>query len=387
MKSILFCCYGFGIGGIEKCLINLLNAIDTSKYEIDVLPMNPEYDLLGSLHADVNLLDPFDYVMNTTDTVTYLKQTKAGVSQYLNYCAFRVVNKWGKKPWKLFSAPKKEYDIAIAYAHTGYVPYYVIDCVKAKRKYMWHHEGRYVKDSHYILDKEYYPQFTNIVAVSRDDKKVLDEVFPDIHAKTIVLYNVIDKNEIRTKAMEPIQMEPYSGLKLVTVGRLSKQKGPNLLIDVAAKLKRDNVDFKWYWVGAGDLSSWMKEQVIEKHLEENVILLGNKKNPYPYVKMADIYVQPSYYEAFCTTTIEAQILEKPIVVTDVCGMREQFIPEEECIMIPIDSDAIYTSIKALINNPELKNRLSYALHCKMLKDDGILQTYYNLFDEIKRDNI
>lgn len=381
MKSILFCCYGFGIGGIEKCLINLLNAIDTTKYDIDVLPMNPEYELLGSLHADVNLLDPFEYVMNTTDTVSALQEKKAGIKQYIKYGLFRIVNKWGNKPWKMFKAPNKNYDIAIAYAHTGYVPYYVIDCVKAKKKYMWHHEGRYVKDHHYDLDREYYPQFTNIVAVSKDDKKILDAVFSEIKHQIIVRYNVIDRDEIRSKAKVSVDKEHYDGVKIVTVGRLSKQKGPDILLDAAKRLKEDGIDFRWYWVGDGDLFHYLKNSARDNGLVENIILLGNQKNPYPYMKMADIYVQPSYYEAFCTTTIEAQILEKPIIVTDVCGMREQFIPETECIMIPVDSNAVYRSIKELIDNPQLRISLSNALHCKMEKEDGILQTYYDLFDK------
>ena len=227
--------YGLGIGGIERCLINLLNVLDTSRYEIDVLPMNPEWDLLPNLRANVTVLQPFDYVMNTTDTIKEFKSKKKGLNLYLRYIAYRVINKWGKKPWKLFKAPEKEYDVAIAYAHIGYVPYYVIDCIHAKKKYMWHHEGRYLKDVQYSLDKEYYSQFNALVAVSNDDRNVLVEAFPNLENHIKVLYNVLDREDIREKSLESCSFNYLPGvLKLATVGRLTHQKGPDLLLQIAS---------------------------------------------------------------------------------------------------------------------------------------------------------
>ena len=381
-KKILFCCYGFGIGGIEKCMINLLNVIDTTKYEIDVLPMNPEYALLSALHADVQMLEPFDYVMNTTDTVNAFREKKTGLFAYLKYVVFRIVNKWGHEPWRFFKAPEKHYDIAIAYAHTGYVPYYVIDCVDADRKYMWHHEGRYVKDEHYPLDQEYYPKLDAIIAVSEDDRNILIDAFPDLENKIKVLYNIVDKEEIRTKAKIPVKTEHEDAvLKITTVGRLSHQKGPDILLDVAEKLRDSSVAFQWYWVGSGDLDEFLRNGAKERGLENQIILMGNQNNPYPYMALCDIYVQPSYYEAFCTTTIEAQVLEKPIVVTDVCGMREQFTPGSDCIMTNVDAEDIFQAVFELASDGEKRQQLSANLHRKMQLDDGILQTYYDLFDQ------
>lgn len=380
-KSILFCCYGLGIGGIEKCMINLLNALDTTKYDIDVLPMNPEYAMLDSLHANVTVLDPFDYVMNTTDTLSAFRDKHASPADYTRYVVFRLVNKWGRKPWKLFRAPKKVYDIAVAYAHTGYVPYYVIDQVQAKKKYMWHHEGRYIKDARYVLDREYYPQFDAIIPVSQDDRKVLMEAFPDLSDRFHVLYNIVDQNEIREKAAEAVDYsKDPTVLKLTTVGRLTAQKGPDILLDVAANLKNCGVPFLWYWVGGGDLENWLKEEAAKRGLSDNLRLLGNQNNPYPYVAGCDIYVQPSRYEAFCTTTREAQVLEKPIVVTDVCGMREQFVNGVDGILTAVDPASISDAILELYRHREKCASLSKALSLKLQADDKILQAYYKLFD-------
>ena len=381
-KQLLFCCYGLGIGGIEKCMINLLNLIDTERYSIDVLPMNPEYDLLPQLHADVNVLDPFDYVMNTTDTVDALKKRKAGLPAYARYMRFRLVNKWGTKPWGLFSAPDKIYDIAIAYAHTGYVPYYVMDCVKAKKKLMWHHEGRYIKGTWYAADREYFPKWDAIIAVSEDDKQVLLDAFSDL-SNVRVLYNILNREEIWEKSgADPDFRFPDGILKLTTVGRLTDQKGPDLLLDIAEKLKEDGMKFCWVWVGDGDKRDFFREEITRRGLESYVIPLGNRTNPYPYMAMCDIYVQPSRYEAYCTTTMEAQVLKKPIIATDVCGMREQFDDGTDGILTKVDVQEIYDRILYLFRNPQEQNRLSMNLQKKMQQDNITLNTYYQLFDNI-----
>lgn len=380
--SILFCCYGLGIGGIEKCMISLLNMLDTNRYDIDVLPMNPEYALLESLRTNIRMLEPFDYVMNTTDTVQAFRKKGASILDYGRYALYRIINKWGKKPWKLFSAPEKEYDIAIAYAHTGHVPYYVIDKIRAKRKYMWHHEGRYIKDARYPLDQEYYPKFDAVIPVSLDDRRVLAEAFPDLKDHFRVLYNVVDKMEIRAKAAQSVEYSNDPGvLKLTTVGRLADQKGPDILLDVAQRLRDRQIPFVWYWVGGGDREEWLRQQAVRCGLDGNLRLLGNQSNPYPYMAGCDIYVQPSRYEAYCTTTLEAQALEKPIVATDVCGMREQFTDGVDGILTTIDAEAIAQAIIRLYEYPELRRVLSHTLSRKNGNNDAVLTQYYQLFDE------
>lgn len=382
MKKILMCCYGLGIGGIERCMINLLNTIDTNQYEIDVLPMNPEFALISDLKAKVNILDPFDYCMNTTDTISEFNRKKASISKYIKYICFRIINKWGSKPWKLFNSPSKKYDIAIAYAHVGYVPYYVIDKISAKKKYMWHHEGRYIIDDRYAYDKEYFAKFDNIIAVSKGDQEILKYYFPEINNKIIVLYNIINKHEIIEKSKEMINFKKDNSiLNITTVGRLTHQKGPDILIEVALKLKRDKIDFRWIWVGDGDLREFMENEIMSKELDRNVILLGNQINPYPYISICDIYVQPSYYEAYCTTTLEAQVLEKPIITTDVPGMTEQICNGKDGYITKIDAEEIYLKIKELYSNKKIREMFTINLQKKLKQKNNEILSYYELFNK------
>ena len=381
-KKILFCCYGIGVGGIERCMINLLNAIDYTRYDIDLLPMNPEYGMLPNLKAKVNLLNPADYVMDTENTVGEMRKRKARIADYARYLLFRIRNKWRWKPWKMFHAPDNTYDIAIAYAHTGYVPYYVIDQINARKKYMWHHEGRYVIEKRYMLDKQNYPRFDSNIAVSNGDRDILLEVFPELSNKIKVLYNIVDWREIKTKAQERVLFSKKPDVQqLVTVGRLTHQKGPDILLKTAQILAQDGIPFQWFWIGDGDMAASSKEKCHEYGLEDKVIFEGNQANPYPYIKLCDIYIQPSYYEAYCTTTIEAKVLQKPIVVTDVCGMREQFKHGETALIVGVKPEEIYAAIKQLITQDGLKEYLMDNLKKQTNPMECLLSKYYQLFDE------
>ena len=129
MKSVLFSCYGLGIGGIEKCLVNLINAMPEDEFDIDLLLMNPEYTLLKTIKRRVNILDSFEYVMNTTDYLHELAVRGGLVKNFaktIRYILFRVLVKLSIKPWKAFFSLKKRYDIAVAYSQNDYSPYYVI---------------------------------------------------------------------------------------------------------------------------------------------------------------------------------------------------------------------------------------------------------------------
>ena len=101
---------------------------------------------------------------------------------------------------------------------------------------------------------------------------------------------------------------------------------------------------------------------IEKYcLKDVFILLGNQSNPYTYLKDCDLYVQPSRYEGYCTTTNEARMLSKPVITTDVSGSREQFVDGETGWIVPMEENAIYERIKWCIENPQAMKEVSERL--------------------------
>ena len=124
-KKMLFVCYGLGIGGIETCLVNLLNALPESRFQIDVLLMNPEYESKERIRTSVRYLDAFRDVMNTTVTMKEIKE-HGGIlkcpEKFLSYCCFRMAVKLQLNAWKTFKKLPDHYDIAVAYSQNDYSP-------------------------------------------------------------------------------------------------------------------------------------------------------------------------------------------------------------------------------------------------------------------------
>lgn len=384
-KKILFVCYGLGVGGIEKCLVNLINKLDKGKYCIDILPLNPEYELKNQIIGEINILDTFQYSFNTTTPFkTFIKENIFifKCKKIFKYFLFRIYNKLNLKPWLLFKAIDKKYDIAIAYSQNSFSPYYVIDKIKANKKYLWYHNGSYNKDKkNYKLDKLYYSKFNNIIAVSQDCKNNLDKYFPEIKKNIIILSNVYNYKEIISKSKEKMKVKfDNKCLNVVTVGRLTKEKGADLAVKTCYQLIKQGYHIHWYWIGDGNQFDVINNEVEKKNMIRHFTILGNDINPYSYMMNCDIYVQPSYYEAYCTTTIEARTLAKPIIVTDVGGMRDQFIDKKTCLIVPIDENEIFNAVKLLIENPNLRQELSENIRDLNFESNNDINEYDKFFE-------
>jgi glycosyltransferase involved in cell wall biosynthesis len=379
MKKILFVCYGLGIGGIEKCFVNLLNVMPEN-YDIDVLLMNPQYAFKNQIKRNVRFLDTFDYVLNIEDTVGEIKQ-RGGIFRnlrmLLSYCVFRLRIKLHKDAWVGFRPLPEEYDIAVAYSHHDYSPYYVIDKVRAKKKVMWYHNGAYEQEGRYYeRDKRYYPEFDHIVAVSSDCAKVLSEKFSFREGQLLVLKNLCDADGIKSKAAQdtPASFE-MDGFHLVTVGRMTSEKGASLALEACKRLCDQGRNVRWHWVGDGNQFIAIQSEIAELGLENRFILEGNQDNPYPYIRYADAYVQPSYYEAYSTTITEAKVLGRPIVTTDVGGMRDQLTNGVNGLIVPIEADAIADAVEMLMDHEEMRNSFSATLKDENFSSEYTMQEY------------
>lgn len=383
-KKMLFVCYGLGIGGIETCLVNLLNALPESRFQIDVLLMNPEYESKERIRTSVRYLDAFRYVMNTTDTMKQIKE-HGGIlkcpGKFLSYCCFRMAVKLQLNAWKTFKKLPDHYDIAVAYSQNDYSPYYVIDKVEADRKVMWYHNGAYEKTGKkYERDKQYYEKFDFIVAVSSDCKRVLQTKFEFPEGKLVVLRNICDVSAVREKAdMFIPESFDDNNLHLVTVGRMTKEKGPDIAVEVCKKLCDRGMPVKWHWVGDGNQREAIEQKVQEYGLQKRFIFEGNQVNPYPYIKSADVYVQPSYYEAYSTTVTEAKVLRKPIVVTDVGGMRDQLIDGKIAKIVPVSGEQIENAILFLLKEAKMHNGLQNEPYMPGYIENNLDSYYLSVF--------
>ena len=383
MKELLFVCYGLGIGGIEKCLVNLINALPEDKFNIDLLLMNPEYDLQSQIKRKINFIDRYKYVMNTTDTMNDISAHGGilkNIGTFIRYCCFRVSVKLDLKPWKWFIQLPKKYDVAIAYSHHDYSKYYVIEKTTANKKYLFYHDGVYkLNNTQKKRDHVYYPLFTGIVAVSRCTRDMLLSIYPEIHNKVIVLYNIINDSEIKEKANECIPSNEAHVFNIVTVGRMVNQKQPDVAVEIAKMLKEKGYKFKWQWIGDGPLYQRIKEMVEEYELKDYFIMRGNQLNPYPYMRHANLYVQPSRDEAYCTTTNEARILNKVIVATDCSGMDEQIINGVTGIITCNSIDEICQAIEYFINHLDKLQEFEDNVQKSLPRFSDYVNDYYGLF--------
>lgn len=379
-KSLLFVCYGLGIGGIEKCLVNLLNTLPEENYEVDLLVMDPIYDMLPQIRRKIHMVDPFEYTLNTEITMQEIRK-RGGISKHLDkllpYLVHRIRIKLGLPLWVQFKPIEKHYDVAVAYSQNGIGPYYVADKIQANRKVLWYHNGAYERTGkEYALDRKYYGKFDFIVAVSEDCAKILRNKFPDQREKIMVLHNICDVQDIREKAAVCYPDTFAAGKKhIVTVGRLSREKGAFLALEACNMLREKQYDICWHWVGDGNQKTEIQEKICQLGLAECFCLEGNQSNPYPYILNADIYVQPSFYEAYSTTVTEAKVLYRPIVATDVGGMRDQLVDGKTARIVPVDASAIAEAIAHMLDEDGIMLAFSDALKQKHCQCADALEEY------------
>ena len=307
MKKIVILNYGLHISGVSKALINLANSMVQHGYGVTIkLAIN-----------DFTLADELDKRVKTS---VLLK----GVGRGRLYGKFmQLIEKLPPKWQWLFTVGYK-YDVEIAFNRGLAAKIVSASCNRKSKKLAWVHNDYILTDNALAGFKDEqdafngYSKFNHVVCVSEQSRVSFCKRFGDT-GNLVVCYNVLDVESIRSKAKE--ENIPKTGFTIVSVGRLSEQKNYTLLIDAAEELNKRNLHPTFWIVGDGELRNDLVEYK-EKKKTNNVVFVGAQKNPYPYFYSADLYLSTSIYEGLSTTTIEALILNKPIVVTDCTGMKD-----------------------------------------------------------------
>lgn len=386
-KKVLFMLTSMNIGGVEKSLLSLLSEISRVEYDVTILLLEKKGGFLPYIPDWVKVEEapwfkkikpiimqaPQKTIRNYINQKEYLKVLFFLVAYFLSkYFNYR--NVFYKNAAREIPIDKNEYDIAIAYqGPTDIIDYYIANKVKAKEKVSWVHFDVTKHKVNKNLYKRIFKKFSKINVVSEVARNSLLEVFPFLHHKTRVVMNVIPYALIKQMSTYPIEFdENFKGIRIVTVGRLSYEKGQDLAIKTLAKLKKEGYKVRWYCIGDGNARKQYEEMIESYDLKNDFLLLGSTSNPYPYIKKSDIYVQTSRHEGYCLTLAEAKCLHKPIVSTNFIGAYEQIKHGNNGLIVECNEDDLYRELKNLINCPEQRDQLIENLRQPNLIEENVI---------------
>lgn len=376
MKKILFVMNTMGRAGAEMALLELLRRLKSEEVELSLFVLTGQGELLKELPQGVKLLNrTYDVSsVHTPQGKRHLARQviksmlhRGTVLRLMPYLIVQLIDmlKKGrilpdKLLWRVLSDGterfEEEYDLAVAYLEGGST-YYVMDHVKAAKKVAFFHVDYSMAGYTRSLDKDCYLGFDRIFPISDEVKEAFLEVYPECREKTEVFHNLINRERILAMAEESGGFtDSFDGYRILTVGRLMKQKDFAQSVKAMKLLKEKGIRARWYILGEGDQRPELEALIKKLGLTEEFLLPGAVENPYCYMKQADIYVHATRFEGKSIAIQEAQILGCPILVSDCSGNREQVQRGMDGLLCELTPEAICEEIVRLLSSEELRKQ-------------------------------
>ncbi len=358
-KKIIFVMRNLEVGGIETSFVKLVNMLPL--YDITLLITHSDTSMLSQIKRKINVIyspvTDYGLFSRALKSIVRFKDIKSSICYIILRLLQVIINRpFMAREFVLKNAVdlKEVYDTAIVYdGGMRNTTLLTVNHINARKKIMWVHEEYKIQDRKKLrIYLKYFLKFDKIFCVSGFARNSFTGVFPELYPKTEILYNLINKEAIEKRYLPQENVFNFNGIKILSVGRLHPLKGQMLLPYVADKLKKNGYIFKWYLVGDGPSRPELEELINKYGLEEELILMGNKINPYPYFHDCDFYVQPSFTEGFCITLLEAMCFNKPIVTTDFLTAREFVEHNKTGLIVDCNSESIYRGIKELMDSEE-----------------------------------
>lgn len=338
MRKLFFLLSSMNVGGVEKAFLGLLSTLPMQENEVHLGLFQKRGGLIGSVPSwvhihEVTVYQPYWRLINDPPLWHIKKQIKSfhwldAFIHILLYTHFKLTgSRYWFYQWLLRNEPmmEGEYDIAVAFAGPRQaIDYYIYKKVQAREKYGWIH----FDVSKFGIDRgmtaRIYRHYQKIFVVSETAKQIFDNVFPQFKDKTEVRYNIIPKEQICQLADEGNTFsDEFHGKRILTVGRISKEKGQRMAIGALKILISKGYDVKWYFIGEGNDLDYCQKLTYKLGLGDVAVFLGLQINPYGFMRDCDLYVQPSLHEGYCITLAEVRSFEHPIVTTNFAGAKEQ----------------------------------------------------------------
>ena len=401
-KRIFIASHYMEIGGAEISLIGLLQAIDYSKYDVDLFVYRHTGELMQFIPKEVNLL-PENKLYAATEKplkgVLFSSAWKIGVARLISKLKYRryIRNCPSSDSFIEFQILENvlyrflpslykygEYDIALNFIADASV---VLDKVKAKKTVTWIHSDYSSFQVDPDLSIHLFNRVDYIAAISDAASETFLRVYPSLKDKMVTIENILSPLFVRSRAQqgETKDMVPEPNVvKILSIGRFCTAKNYDNVPDICKRINsqlstlNSQLSVRWFIIGWGGDEALIRQKIEEAGMQDHVILLGKKDNPYPYIKACDIYCQPSRYEGKSVTVREAQMLCKPVVVTNYATAKSQIEDGVDGVIAPMDNEGCAEGIAAFIQNSKQQSDIVKYLNTHDYGNMGEVNKIYQL---------
>jgi glycosyltransferase involved in cell wall biosynthesis len=381
--KILIVVPSFRNGGTITSLKNLVSWLDLSKYQIDVFAItntgsNRDFianyvNVLGHSLDDIKIgPTPIATIKNMFFmTVKTLKKLLETIGIDISPIAFKSV---------VPRLEKKKYDLVIAFQEgqaTRFVSYF-----KNTRKISWVRcdYSNMLRITNQKPQHKLYATIDKVICVSEYTKNVFISLLPETAFKTVSLHNLMSDKLIIEKSLDISELDSnfnFNGFRIVSIGRIDPVKRFSLIPEIVNNLKKRKLNFRWFIIGEGKgkEKELLIDNIFKYSVQNELLLLGEKNNPYPYIKQSDLLVSTSKSEACPNVINEAKILGTPIVAADFGSVYEFIEDNVNGLISPIET--IADKIEQMITNDTLYNRIKNNISHFKYDNEEILNVLYN----------
>lgn len=376
---ILILMHYMELGGAESALLGLLQSVDPEKIDVDVFIYSHRGELMDFLPKEkINLLPEIEAYSLTEKPISevvkkgYWRLAVARMIGRRDTTSFSKKHQNSDKPaecgtffqqrrtWKFLPKiqPDVEYDLAISFLTPHF---FLLNNVRAKKKMGWIHTD-YTRISIDVeAEQKMWERLDYIGSISEEVGNRFCEVFPLLRKKLVLIENILNTHFIRKRSDESAVTlcDDPSVTNLLTIGRFSPPKKMEEIPMICKKILKKGISIKWFIIGYGndEIERIVLDNAKKEGVADKVVILGKKENPYPYIKACDVYVQPSRYEGKSITVREAQILCKPVVITNYPTAKSQVRDGVDGIIVPLDVDECAQQMAGFISNNEKQQEI------------------------------
>ena len=395
-KRILIIHFNMELGGAESSLLGLLDTVDYSKYSVDLFLLDHSGEYLPLINKNVHLLpENRCYKALMQPVAQNFRDGQIGIAAARSFAKMRSTLSHGalhlahnyKQYFHKLCMPflpdiPGHYDMAISFND----PHFILGCkVDARIKLAWFHSDASRIRFCEVIEKEMWGMVDDIVNVSEKCKEAFDKAHPYLDfRKSIVIENMLSKAVVlkRSGAFSVAdEMPKDEAFSLLSVGRFCDAKNFDNVPDICRRLVENGLDVKWYLIGYGGDEPLIRQMILKAGVQERVIILGKKDNPYAYMRECDLYVQPSRYEGKAVTVREAQMLGKPVVITNYATSASQLEDGVDGVIVPMDNAGCAAGIAALLRDPARMRQLSENCAKRDYTNSAEIEKIYALMED------